>query len=177
MYAAILTEFYVRLAIRNGLRCAVELDDYFYSVTGPVPPGCRRGCFPVPHHRLQVTSRLSTLAAVAAVFLLAPSLVIAQAQITTPPNGLPPGLGSGTLPASPPEGRLDAGPTAAKPAFKELRLDAQTGALNSFVRVGPATNGQGQGAVESRSSGSSATGNPSERRSPELFKLGGNIKF
>ena len=61
--------------------------------------------------------------------------------------------------------------------FKELRLDAQTGALNSFVRVGPGTNGQGQGSAESRSSSSSGTGNPSERRSPELFKLGGNIKF
>ena len=125
-----------------------------------------------------MTSRLSTFAAVAAVFLLAPSLAIAQVQITTSPNGLPPGLGSaGALTGSPPEGRLDAGPTAAKPAFKELRLDAQTGALNSFVRVGPGTNGQGQGSAESRSSGSSGTGNPSERRSPELFKLGGNIKF
>ncbi|MGZ5905634.1 MAG: hypothetical protein ACXWKQ_09825 [Reyranella sp.] len=99
-------------------------------------------------------------------------------QITSPPNGLPPGLGSaGALAGSPPEGRLDAGPAAAKPAFKELRLDAQTGALNSFVRVGPAANGQGQGSAESRSSGSSVTGNPNERRSPELFKLGGNIKF
>jgi len=124
-----------------------------------------------------VTSRLSAFAAFAAAFLLAPSLAIAQAQITTAPNGLPPGLGSGTLQASPPEGRLDAGPAASKPAFKELRLDAQTGALNSFVRVGPATNGQGQGSAESRSSGSSVTGNPNERRSPELFKLGGNIKF
>jgi hypothetical protein len=134
--------------------------------------------FPVPDHGLQVTSRLSTFAAVAAVFLLAPSLVIAQVQITAPPNGLPPGLGpAGGLTASPAEGRLEAGPTAAKPAFKELRLDAQSGALNSFVRVGPATNGQGQGSAESRSSGSSVTGNPNERRSPELFKLGGNIKF
>jgi hypothetical protein len=125
-----------------------------------------------------VTSRLSTFAAVAAVFLLAPALAIAQAQITTSPNSLPPGLGSaGALTGSPPEGRLDAGPTAAKPAFKELRLDAQTGALNSFVRVGPGTNGQGPGSAESRSAGSSGTGNPSERRSPELFKLGGNIKF
>ena len=125
-----------------------------------------------------MTSRLSTFAAVAAVFLLAPSLAIAQAQITTQPNGLPPGLGSAGAPTgSPPEGRLDAGPTAAKPAFKELRLDAQTGALNSFVRVGPGTNGQGQGSAESRSSGSPGTGNPGERRSPELFKLGGNIKF
>jgi hypothetical protein len=125
-----------------------------------------------------VTSRLSTFAATSAVFLLAPSLVIAQVQITTQPNSLPPGLGSGgALTGSPPEGRLDTVPTVAKPAFKELRLDAQTGALNSFVRVGPATNGQGQGSAESRSSGSSVTGNPSERRSPELFKLGGNIKF
>jgi hypothetical protein len=129
-----------------------------------------------------VTSRLSTFAAVAAALLLAPSLAIAQAQapVTIAPSGLPPGLGSGTPPGSAPEGRLDAGPTAAKPAFKELRLDNQTGALNSFVRVGPATNGQGQGSAESRSSGSSAagsTGSASERRSPELFKLGGNIKF
>jgi hypothetical protein len=125
-----------------------------------------------------VTSRLSTAAAVAAVFLFAPCLAIAQVQITTPPNGLPPGLGSGGAPTgSPAEGRLDAGPSAAKPAFKELRLDAQTGALNSFVRVGPGTNGQGQGSAESRSTSSPGTGNPSERRSPELFKLGGNIKF
>ena len=127
-----------------------------------------------------MTSRLSTFAAVAAALLLAPSLAIAQAPVTIAPSGLPPGLGSGTPPGSAPEGRLDAGPTAAKPAFKELRLDNQTGALNSFVRVGPATNGQGQGSAESRSSGSSAagsTGSASERRSPELFKLGGNIKF
>ena len=123
-----------------------------------------------------MTSRLPTVAA--AILLLAPSLVIAQVQITAPPNGLPPGLGSaGALPGSPPEGRLEAGPTAAKPTFKELRLDAQSGALNSFVRLGPAMNGQGPGAAESRSSGSSVTGNPNERRSPELFKLGGNIKF
>jgi hypothetical protein len=122
-------------------------------------------------------SRLPTFAAVAAAFLLAPTLAIAQAQITTAPNGLPPGLGSGTSAGSPPEGRLDGGPAANKPAFKELRIDNQSGALNSFVRVGPATNGQGQGSAESRSSGSPGTGNPSERRSPELFKLGGNIKF
>ena len=76
-------------------------------------------------------------------------------------------------------GRLDGGPAANKPAFKELRLDNQSGALNSFVRVGPSTNGQGQGSAESRStgSGSSGTSNPNERRSPELFKLGGNVKF
>jgi hypothetical protein len=124
-----------------------------------------------------VTSPLSARAAFAAVLLLAPSLAIAQVQITTAPNGLPPGLGSSALAASPPEGRVDAGPAASKPTFTELRLDGQTGALNSFVRIGPATNGQGQGSAESRSSGSSVTGNPSERRSPELFKLGGNIKF
>jgi hypothetical protein len=124
-----------------------------------------------------MTSRLPTLAAVAATFLLAPA--IAQAQTTTASNGLPPGLGSGTSAGSAPQGRLDGGPAANKPAFKELRLDNQSGALNSFVRVGPATNGQGQGSAESRStgSGSSGTSNPSERRSPELFKLGGNVKF
>jgi hypothetical protein len=126
-------------------------------------------------------SRLPTLAAVAAAFLLVPSLAIAQqAQITAAPNALPPGLGSGISSASPPQGRLDGGPAASKPAFKELRLDNQSGALNSFVRVGPATNSQNQGTAESRSTGSSAganTGNASERRSPELFKLGGNIKF
>ena len=124
-----------------------------------------------------MTSRLSTFAAVGAAFLLAPTLAAAQAQITIAPNALPPGLGSGSAAGSPPEGRLDGGPAANKPVFKELRLDNQSGALNSFVRVGPATNGQGQGSAESRSSGSSVTGNPSERRSPELFKLGGNIKF
>jgi hypothetical protein len=127
-----------------------------------------------------MTSRLPTFAAVAATFLLAPTLAIAQAQITTVPNGLPPGLGSGTSAGSPPESRLDGGPAAKKPAFKELRLDNQSGALNSFVRVGPATNGQGQGSAESRSTspGSSGTSSPSERRSsPELFKIGGNIKF
>ena len=122
-------------------------------------------------------SRLSTLAAVAAAVLLAPA--IAQAQTATAPNGLPPGLGSGTAAGSAPQGRLDGGPVANKPTFKELRLDNQSGALNSFVRVGPSTNGQGQGSAESRStgSGSSGTRNPNERRSPELFKLGGNIKF
>ena len=105
---------------------------------------------------------------------------MAQAQTTTAPNGLPPGLGSGTPAGSAPQGRIDSGPTANKPAFKELRLDNQSGALNSFVRVGPATNGQGQGSAESRSTGgssSSGTSSPSERRSPELFKLGGNVKF
>jgi hypothetical protein len=130
-----------------------------------------------------VTSRLSTFAAVAAALLLAPTLAIAQAPITitTAPNALPPGLGSGAPAGSGPVGRLDAGPAANKPAFKELRLDNQSGALNSFVRIGPSTNGQGQGqgSAESRStgSGSSGTSNPNERRSPELFKLGGNVKF
>ena len=125
-----------------------------------------------------MTSRLSAFAALAAAFLLAPSFAIAQAQITTAPNGLPPGLGSGALAASPPEGRVDAGPASSKPAFKELRLDSQTGSLNSFVRVGPATNGQGQGSAESRSSSPSGANSSSERRSsPELFKIGGNIKF
>jgi hypothetical protein len=125
-----------------------------------------------------VTSRPSTFAAVAAAVLLAPALAIAQAPITTAPNTLPPGLGSGTPPAgSAPVGRIDSGPAANKPAFKELRLDNQSGALNSFVRVGPSTNGQGS--AESRSTGPSSSGssNPSERRSPELFKLGGNVKF
>ena len=125
-----------------------------------------------------MTSRLSTLAAVAGVVLLAPA--IAQAQTTAAPNSLPPGLGSGTPPGgSAPVGRIDGGPAANKPAFKELRLDNQSGALNSFVRVGPSTNGQGQGSAESRSTGSSSSGtnNPNERRSPELFKLGGNVKF
>jgi hypothetical protein len=141
---------------------------------------CRHGCFPVLDRRLQVTSRLSTFAAVAAAVLLAPALAIAQAPIKAAPNALPPGLGSGTPSAeSAPVGRLDGGPAANKPAFKELRLDNQSGALNSFVRVGPSTNGQGQGSAESRStgSGSSGTSNPNERRSPELFKLGGNVKF
>jgi hypothetical protein len=126
-----------------------------------------------------VTSRLLTFAAVAAAILLAPALAIAQAPTKAAPNALPPGLGSGTPPAgSAPVGRID-GPTANKPAFKELRLDNQSGALNSFVRVGPSTNGQGQGSAESRSTGSSSSGtsNPTERRSPELFKLGGNVKF
>lgn len=129
-----------------------------------------------------MTSRLSTLAAVAAAALLVP--VIAQAQTTTAPNGLPPGLGSGTPPGSAPQGRLDSGPAANKPAFKELRLDTQSGALNSFVRVGPPVNGQGAGSAErsttgsgSSATGSSGTGSASDRRSPELFKLGGNIKF
>jgi hypothetical protein len=138
--------------------------------------------------------RLLTFAAAAAALLLAPAVLLAQVQITTPsiatppvtnprvtaaPNGLPPGLGSGGLAASPAEGRVDGKPAAGKPAFKELRLDGQSGALNSFVRIGPATSGQGQGSAESRSTGagSSTTGNPNERRSPELFKLGGNIKF
>jgi hypothetical protein len=131
-----------------------------------------------------VTSRLSTFAAVAAAFLLAPTFAIAQAPVTPAPNALPPGLGSGTPAGSAPTGRLDSGPAANKPAFKELRLDNQSGALNSFVRVGPPTNGQGQGSAErsttgsgSSGTGSSGTGSASERRSPELFKLGGNIKF
>ena len=124
-----------------------------------------------------MTSRFSTLAAIAAAVLLTPA--IAQAQNTTAPNGLPPGLGSGSSAGSAPQGRFDSGPAANKPAFKELRLDNQSGALNSFVRVGPSTNGQSQGSAErsTTGSGSSGTSNPSERRSPELFKLGGNIKF
>jgi hypothetical protein len=131
-----------------------------------------------------VTSRLSTFAFVGAAFLLAPTLAIAQAPATTAPNALPPGLGSGAPAGSAPIGRLDSGPAANKPAFKELRLDNQSGALNSFVRVGPPINGQGQGSAESLSTGpgssgtsSSGTGSPNERRSPELFKLGGNVKF
>ncbi len=133
-----------------------------------------------------MTSRLSTFAAVAAAFLLAPTLAIAQAPVTPAPNTLPPGLGSGTPAGSAPAGRLDSGPAANKPVFKELRLDNQSGALNSFVRVGPSANGQGQGQGSaersttgpgSSATGSSGTGSPSERRSPELFKLGGNIKF
>ena len=137
-----------------------------------------------------MTSRLSTFAAVAAAVLVAPTLAIAQAPTTTAPKALPPGLGSGTPPGgSAPVGRIDSGPAANKPAFKELRLDNQSGALNSFVRVGPSTNGQGQGSAESRSTapgssgmsssgtGSSGTGSPNDRRSPELFKLGGNVKF
>jgi hypothetical protein len=127
-----------------------------------------------------VTTHLSTCAAVAA-FLLAPTLALAQAPVATAPNALPPGLGSGTPAGSTPAGRLDSGPTASKPAFKELRLDNQSGVLNSFVRVGPPANGQGQGQGSAErgtmGSGSSGTGNPSERRSPELFKLGGNVKF
>ena len=125
-----------------------------------------------------MTTRLSTFAAVAA-FLLVPTLAVAQAPVTTAPNALPPGLGSGTPAGSAPAGRLDSGSTASKPAFKELRLDHQSGALNSFVRVGPSPNGQGQGSAErsTTGSGSSGTSNPSERRSPELFKLGGNVKF
>ena len=127
-----------------------------------------------------MTSRLSTFAAVGAALLLAPTLAIAQAPIKAAPNALPPGLGSGTPPAgSAPVGRLDGGPTANKPASKELRLDNQSGASNPFVRVGPSINGKGQGSPESRSTGSSSSGtsSPSERRSPELFKLGGNAKF
>ena len=128
-----------------------------------------------------MTSRLLTFAAVAAAILVAPTLAIAQAPTTTVPKALPPGLGSGTPPGeSAPVGRIDGGPAANKPAFKELRLDNQSGAVNSFVRVGPPTNGQGQGsAAGSGSSGtsSSGTGSPNERRSPELFKLGGNVKF
>lgn len=126
-----------------------------------------------------MTSRAPTFAALAAAALLAPTLAFAQVQITSPPNNLPPGLGSGTGPGAVPEGRLDGGPAANKPVFKELRLDNQSGALNSFVRIGPAINGQSQGSAESLSTGagSSGTGSPSERRSPELFKIGGNIKF
>jgi hypothetical protein len=110
--------------------------------------------FPGTGRRLQVTSRLSTFAAVAAAVLLAPALAIAQAPTKAAPNALPPGLGSGTPPAgSAPVGRIDSGPAANKP-------------------------GQGQGSAESRSTGStSGTSNPNERRSPELFKLGGNVKF
>ena len=124
-----------------------------------------------------MSERFAPFAAASAALLLAPALAMAQGQMTVTPNTLPPALGSGTAAGAPPQGRLDAGPAGNKPAFKELRLDNQTGALNSFVRVGPSTSGQGQGSAESRSTGSSATGNPNERRGPELFKLGGNIKF
>ena len=105
---------------------------------------------------------------------------MAQAQTTpTAPNPLPPGLGSGSAAGSAPQGRIDSGPTASKPASKEPRLDNQSGAPSPFVRVGPSINGQGQGSPETRGtgSGSSGTSNPSERRSPEPFKLGGNAKF
>ncbi len=144
-----------------------------------MPHACRREQLPAPDRRLSVTFRLSTFAVLAALLLAAPSLAVAQAEIAPPLHGLPPGLGASGLTGSVPQGRINGGPTAPKPAFKELRIDNQSGALNSFVRVGPSTNGQGQGLAESRSTGgsSSSTGNPNERRSPELFKLGGNIKF
>lgn len=126
-------------------------------------------------------SRWSAFAAWAAAVVLLPTLAHAQAT-TAPSSTLPPGLGSGGIAAtSPADKRLDTGKTEGKPpAFKELRLDNQTGALNSFVRVGPSTNGQGQGSAESRSTGAPAaanSGSANERRGPELFKLGGNIKF
>jgi hypothetical protein len=128
-----------------------------------------------------MSSRCSTLAALAAAAVLLPVLASAQQATIVAPNTLPPGLGSNGIAApAPAGGRPDAGKTEGKPNFKELRLDNQTGALNSFVRVGPPVNGQGQGSAESRSSGSSAAGNTgsaNERRAPELFKLGGNIKF
>ena len=130
-------------------------------------------------HTRTVYLRRSTFAALAAAAILVPALANAQAA-SAAPNTLPPGLGSGGIAASPAEGRIDPGKTDGKPAFKELRLDNQTGALNSFVRVGPPVNGQGQGSAESRSTGSAAasnSGSASERRAPELFKLGGNIKF
>ena len=128
-----------------------------------------------------MSSRCSTLAALAAAAVLLPALANAQQATIVAPNTLPPGLGSkGIAAPAPADGRPDAGKAEGKPNFKELRLDNQTGALNSFVRVGPPVNGQGQGSAESRSSGSSAAGNTgsvNERRAPELFKLGGNIKF
>lgn len=133
----------------------------------------RRGLFLIQYRSL--------VAALAAA-LFTPALANAQATAApsaAPSSTLPPGLGSGAISGSAPNGRIEPGKSEGKPAFKELRLDNQSGALNSFVRVGPPTNGQGQGSAESRSTGSSssATSNPSERRSPELFKLGGNIKF
>jgi hypothetical protein len=130
------------------------------------------------HYRMMYLRR-STFAALVAAVVLAPALAYAQAA-STAPNTLPPGLGSGGVAASPAEGRIDPGKAGGKPAFKELRIDNQTGALNSFVRVGPPVNGQGQESAESRSTGSAAasnSGSASERRGPELFKLGGNIKF
>ena len=148
--------------------------------------------FPVLDRRLQVTSRLSTFAAVAAA--LSFSLRLPSPSRRRRPrlrqNALPPRPGVGDLLQDRPRSvGIDGGPAANKPAFKELRLDNQSGALNSFVRVGPSTNGQGQGSAESRSNGSgssgtsssgtssSGAGSPNERRSPELFKLGGNVKF
>lgn len=131
---------------------------------------------------LSVIRHRSLVAALAAT-LFAPAL--ANAQATAAPgaaanNTLPPGLGSSAISGPAPNGRIEPGKSEGKPAFKELRLDNQSGALNSFVRVGPSVNGQGQGSAESRSSNAPAagtTGNASERRGPELFKLGGNIKF
>ena len=127
-----------------------------------------------------MSSRRSTLVALAAAAVLLPVLANAQQATIVAPNTLPPGLGSGGIAAPPAERRVDPGKGEGKPGFKELRLDNQSGALNSFVRVGPPVNGQGQGSAESRSSGPSAAGNTgsaNERRAPELFKLGGNIKF
>src|SRR5580765_4967494 len=102
-----------------------------------------------------MSSRCSTLVALAAAAVLLPALANAQQATIVAPNALPPGLGSkGIAAPAPTDGRADAGKTEGKPAFKELRLDNQSGALNSFVRVGPPVNGQGQGSAESRSSGS-----------------------
>ncbi len=130
-------------------------------------------------HYRAVHLHRSIFAALAAAAVLVPALASAQAAGTAQ-NTLPPGLGSGGVAASPGEGRMDPGKTEGKPAFKELRLDNQSGPLNSFVRVGPPVNGQSQGSAESRSTGSSAAGNSgsaNDRRGPELLKLGGNIKF
>ena len=104
---------------------------------------------------------------------------MAQVQVTAPTTTgtLPPGLGSPGGPGTVSE--ASAGKTTGstnatgpgKPNFKELRLDAQTGGVNSYVRVGPSLNGQGQSQNLSGPTGSG------QRTGGELFKIGGNIKF
>jgi hypothetical protein len=105
---------------------------------------------------------------------------MAQVQVTAPPTGnLPPALGSPGGPGTVSEdsaGKTTGGTNATgpgKPNFKELRLDAQTGGVNSYVRVGPSLNGQGQNQNQNLS-GTTGSG---QRTGGELFKIGGNIKF
>ncbi|MBM3646183.1 MAG: hypothetical protein FJX11_00185 [Alphaproteobacteria bacterium] len=119
-------------------------------------------------------------AALLLAVLLSPAAALAQTA--TGSGSLPPGLGSmsgSTSNMNIEDGRIGGAGSAANPRFRELRVDGPAGPLNSYVRIGPSIGdrSQGQGQSSTGSARTTGTAGGGERRAPELFKLGGNIKF
>lgn len=124
---------------------------------------------------MRFSARFATLAAC----LLSPALALAQAA---PPSSnstgnssgtLPPGLGSLPGSSAHPQGSVGNGQMVNNRKFKQLRLDDQSGGMNSYVRVGPSVNNQG--GLENPTAAPAGAG--PTRTGPEVLKIGGNIKF